>query len=334
MSDSIPLVDLAAERVGGKALLASDEFFAPKENLLRLGRGVFVEEKYTDHGKWMDGWESRRRRGPGHDWCIIRLGLPGTIKAVTVDTNHFSGNHPEACSLDMCEADAGTTGEALAARDDWSKILPTSPLEGHSENHFLVATDRRATHVRLHIYPDGGVARLRIRGEVMPDWASILAGGEAIDLLAIEHGGVPLACSDQFFSEPINLIMPGRSTSMKDGWETRRRRGPGHDWAILHLGRPGVLERLVIDTNHFKGNFPESCSVEGCDAPGATAETLQSDAVTWRELLPRTKLTAHHEHVFERLEDVGALSHVRINSYPDGGISRFRAFGRPVPAVG
>lgn len=334
MNDFTSLIDLAAERTGGRALLASDEFFAGKENLLKPGRGVFIEGKYTDRGKWMDGWESRRKRTPGNDWCIVRLGLPGVVRGVTVDTNHFKGNAPESVSVDSCEASAEATGEALAAAAGWRVLLPRTKVEPHFENRIAALNGGRCTHLRLNIFPDGGVARFRAWGEVAPDWAAILARNEAVDLSAVEQGGLPLACSDAFFSEPRNLIMPGRSECMGDGWETKRRRGPGYDWVVLRLGRRGRIERLVIDTNHFKGNYPDTCDVEVCDAPGAEAESLRPEAArgpAWRPLLGRTKLNAHEERVFAgELLDKGPSTHLRLNIHPDGGVSRLRAFGRPV----
>ena len=328
MTTSDTFVDLAAERVGGIAMAANDEFFAPKENLLKAERGIFVEDEYTERGKWMDGWETRRRREPGNDWCLIKLGIPGVIRAVTVDTNHFRGNHPEACSLDACHAPGDVDAAALDALQSWNEVLPRSPLEGHAENRFGVISTERATHVRLHIYPDGGVARLRVWGDVRPDWTAVMDSGEAVDLLAVGHGGRPVACSDQFFSEPSNLTLPGRSASMKDGWETRRRRGPGHDWVMLALGRRGIVDRLVVDTGHFKGNYPESCSVEGCDLPGATDEEVATLG-NWFEVVPSTPLSADCEHTFAEPGVARPLTHVRLNIFPDGGVSRFRVYGRP-----
>ncbi len=337
MSAHPGLVDLAARRVGGRAVVANDEFFAPKDNLLKPGRGMFIEGKYTDRGKWMDGWETRRRRTPGHDWCIVRLGVPGVIRAVTVDTNHFRGNHPEACSLDAIALPGVPAAKALRElQQGWAEILPRSPLKGHAENELEVRTLLRATHVRLNIYPDGGVARLRVWGEPRPDWARIGAtGGRGpLDLVAVRHGGVPLAASDEFFSEPVNLIMPDRPADMGDGWETRRRRGPGHDWVVLRLGRRGVIERIEIDTTHFKGNYPESCSLEGCDAPGLPGATFPGDDARWRDLLPRTKLKGHTRH---RFEVAGAarvpVTHVRLNIFPDGGVARLRLWGRVVEGM-
>jgi len=197
------LIDLASARLGGKALLASDEFFAPKENLLAPGRGEFIEGKYTDRGKWMDGWETRRRRDSGYDWCVIQLGVPGAIRAITVDTNHFRGNHPAACSVDGASLSGTVARKRLRTLDRaFTEVLARSPLTGHAENRFTVESHTRCTHVRLNIYPDGGVARLRVWGEARPDWQRIARAGRTVDLVAVEHGGLPLATSDQFFSEP------------------------------------------------------------------------------------------------------------------------------------
>lgn len=321
--------DLASERVGGSVLFANDDFFAPKENLVRASTPVFVPHEYTDRGKWMDGWESRRKRIAGHDFCILRLGLPGIIKGLIVDTSYFIGNYPEQCSIEACVAHPSTDAEQLMSPStEWTEILPRSPLEGNSQNIFLIDDPRRFTHLRLHIYPDGGVARLRVHGQVVPDWKRIRAPGEMVDLAAVEQGGQVLVCSDMFFGNRHNLIMPGRALNMGDGWETRRRRGPGHDWTILQLGAPGIIRRAEVDTNHFKGNYPDTCSIEGCYAEGATIADLTRPDWAFRELLPRTKLSAHTRHFFvEELRDIGEITHVRLNIYPDGGVSRLRLHG-------
>ncbi|MDQ6940714.1 MAG: allantoicase [Verrucomicrobiota bacterium] len=328
-ADATPpgLVDLAAARVGGIALLANDEFFAEKENLLKPGRGIFIPEKYTDHGKWMDGWETRRRRTPGNDWCVIQLGLRGVVKQVDIDTNHFLGNHPPFASLDAICLTNGWPPES--EKLDWKPILEKSPLNPGSQNLFAINSGEVWTHLRLNIIPDGGVARLRVYGQVMPDWSKVRAG-ELVDLVAVENGGAPLACSDMFFSSMNNLIMPGRSENMGDGWETKRRRGPGYDWMILKLGLPGAIQKIEVDTNHFKGNYPDTCSIEGCNAaPGSSMEELQQ--VCWLEILPRTKLQADTRQFFEKeLASSGEFTHLRLNIYPDGGVSRLRVWGTPV----
>src|SRR5687768_2358712 len=138
------LIDLAAEKLGGAVVFANDEFFAPRENLLKASAPIFIEGKYTDLGKWMDGWESRRRRTPGFDWCIVRLGLAGRIRGVTVDTSHFKGNYPERCSLEACTMDSHPAPEALTDESlDWLEILSQSQLQGDSQNHFAIESDER-----------------------------------------------------------------------------------------------------------------------------------------------------------------------------------------------
>lgn len=315
------LIDLAAARLGGRALLANDEFFAPKENLLAPGPAIFKEGEYTDRGKWMDGWETRRRREPGHDWCIVALGLPGEIHGVNVDTRHFRGNHPEACSVDGIAAADGMDVDELASSSAWFELLPRTELAGDSDNLIEIPSRDHATHVRLNIYPDGGVARFRCHGVVAPRATS---GGETIDLIAVENGGRPLSCSDRFFSEPSNLIMPGRGADMGDGWETRRRRGPGHDWVIIALGKPGTVRRIEVDTLHFKGNYPASCSLEGCAADGRDVPADDS----WRELAPKTTLEGDTRNVIDIVASE-PVTHVRFNIYPDGGVSRLRLHGEP-----
>jgi allantoicase len=324
MAGFTDLVDLAAARLGGTALLANDEFFANKENLLKLEKPIWIADKYTDRGKWMDGWESRRRRTPGHDWCIIRLGIPGVIRGIVVDTSFFTGNFPSQASLDACVAPASATGEALAsAETSWTGVLSKSELRGDSENRFELSDPRRFTHVRLNIFPDGGVARLRVHGEPVPDWAQILASGADVNVSAIEHGGRAIDCSDKFYSDPQNLLMPYRAANMADGWETKRRRGPGHDWAIIRLGIEAVIRRIEIDTTHFKGNYPDSCSV---DAALVAGEPIAS--MDWEEVLQQTKLGPDASHVFD-LRLAAPAAYVRLNMYPDGGISRLRVFGTP-----
>jgi allantoicase len=301
------LVDLLSERVGGSAIDCNDEFFAPKENLVRASEPVFLEGKYTERGKWMDGWETRRRRTPGHDWCILRLGLPGVIRGFIVDTRHFKGNYPESCSIEGCAH--------LTESPEWEEILRESALRGDAENCFDVDSPRRVTHLRLRIFPDGGVARLRAYGDVIPD-PKRLAAGREVDLAAIENGALVTSASDTFFGSPSKLILPGSATHMGDGWETRRRRGPGNDWCVIKLATEGAVRRVDVDTSHFKGNFPESCSLEACVA------------LMWTDILPRVKLEPDTRHVFEdELLDAGPATHVRFHIYPDGGIARLRVFG-------
>ncbi len=333
MAGFTELVDLADARLGGTVLAANDEFFAEKENLIEPRPPVWNADRYTDRGKWMDGWETRRRRTPGHDWCVIRLGVPGVIRGVVVDTSFFTGNSPPHCSLDGCAAPPDATAAELAsARTQWVEVLPKSELRGDGVNRFEVTSHRRLTHVRLNIFPDGGVARLRVHGEPVPDWNAIMTAagsdeasgsGPVVNVSAVERGGRALDCSDRFYSHPQNLLMPYRAANMGDGWETKRRRGPGHDWAIIRLGIEAIVRRVEIDTTHFKGNYPDTCSLGVARIAGDP-----NDATDWEELLPRSTLRPHAPHVFE-LRLAAPATHVRLNMYPDGGISRLRVFGTP-----
>ncbi len=315
-------VNLAARRLGAGVIAASDEFFGEKENLLRPDPPAHRPHTFGHKGQIVDGWESRRRRAPGHDWALIRLGAPGVIRAVVVDTAHFTGNFPAECSVEACAAEGyPSAAELLDPGRAWVPIVPRSPLAGDSENRFAVADARRFTHLRLTIYPDGGVARLRAEGEVVQD--PRLLDGRPLDLAALENGGTVADASDRFYSPPENMISPGRAAVMGDGWETRRRRGPGHDWVLFRLAAGGHVGQAVLDTSCFLGNAPGAAVLRGCDA----AET-GLDAEDWFELLPRTPLQPDTRHRF-RLGPAASrvVTHVRLEIHPDGGMARLRLFG-------
>jgi allantoicase len=319
------LIDLASELVGGSVISASDEFFAPKENLIKAAEPVFVPDKYTDRGKWMDGWETRRKRSPGHDWCIIRLGPPGMARLLHVDTRHFVGNFPAHCSVD------GTNVESNPNECDWFPVLRKSRLEGGRQNIFDSEHAERLTHVRLNIFPDGGVARLRVFGDVVPDLKKLKSSPEPVDVAAVMNGGRALAASDEFFGSLQNLILPGHPANMGGGWETRRRRGPGYDWIIIQLGSASLIQKISVETEHYKGNYPDRCSMDACNAPEALLQNLIAGKLDWHEILPEWKLDPDAARVFEsELKPAGPATHVRLNIYPDGGISRLRVFGKIV----
>ncbi len=317
----LDLIDLASERLGASVVAANDEFFAPKDALIRAEAPAWREGEYTDRGKWMDGWETRRRRDPGDDWCIIRLGVAGIVRGVDVETTHFKGNYPDACAIDACSVDP-LSGE-------WTELVPRAPLKGDTHNLFAIERAVNATHIRLRIFPDGGVARLRVYGDVVPDWPRLRRRGD-VDLAAVEHGGTVVGCSDMFFGSRHNLIMPGEPRNMGDGWETRRRRGPGHDWTIVKLGAPGTIRRVEIDTRHFKGNAPGACSLEACAANPSALDGAISGPGEWRELVPRVALQPHARQMLDdEVREIGDVCYVRFNIYPDGGIGRLRLFGKP-----
>lgn len=321
------LTDLAAERLGGKTISCSDDFFAEKENLLKPGRGVFIPDKYTDRGKWMDGWESRRKRVQGHDWCIIQLATSGKISGVDIDTNHFLGNHPPHASIEAC-----TIRNFAPASDmeklEWKEILSKSPLHPGSQNFFEINDKNIYSHLRLNIYPDGGVARLKVYGEVFKEWSKINSN-ETVDLAAATNGAKSVLCNDMFFSHMDNLIMPGRGINMGDGWETKRNRTPhNRDWVIIRLAHKGTIQKILVDTCHFKGNYPDSCMIEGCTISLLEEEKLNHDKIKWTTILPQSKLQADHEHVFEKeIASKESFTHARLTIFPDGGISRMRLWG-------
>ena len=318
------LIDLALESNGGRTLLASDDFFASKENLLKPGRGVFIEDKYTDHGKWMDGWESRRKRTDGNDWCILRLGKSGIISEIDIDTNHFIGNFPSHASVDACNMPEFSRLDEIIENDEWIEILSKVELQGDSQNKFKILSSSSFTHLRLHIYPDGGVARFKVYGNPEIQDAS---DNELKDFALCDNGGEMISCSDMHFSHMENLIKPTSGIDMSDGWETKRRRGPGYDWSILKLGSPCTIERVIVDTLHFKGNFPDTCSIEGYYEPDKTQDWFLNDNIEWTELLPNSKLAANQETIFI-LSKNSPITHIRFNIIPDGGVSRLRILGR------
>ncbi|MFO0587067.1 MAG: allantoicase [Polyangiaceae bacterium] len=336
MSSSAPvpeafahLVDLASDVTGAFALFATDDYFAEKENLLRPNAAVWIADKYTDKGKWMDGWESMRKREPGHDHAIIRLGTPGEIHGILADTTHFKGNAPQEVSMDAIEAPDTITAKELADHPGWKEILPRTAVKPDFANALpLPAVSPRTTHVRLHIYPDGGVARLRVYGVVKPDPRTFWRAG-SVDLAAIENGGTIAAVSDQFFGPPSNLLLPGRGVNMGDGWETKRRRTPGSDWCAIRLGRRGVVERFEIDTHFFKGNAPQATLIEAIDATTMTADELDARLhghAPWPVLVQRTPLVQHRRHVIEP-DRPAIVTHLRVHIFPHGGVNRMRIFG-------
>ena len=340
----VGLVDLASREMGGVALACSDDFFAEMKNMLEPGRGVFLEGEYTDRGKWMDGWESRRKRAAGHDWCIVRLGVRGAVRAIDVDTNHFLGNHPPFASVEATFAPHEATVAELE-RASWKEILPQSPLRPGSQNLFAIEGSGACTHLRLRIYPDGGVARFKVWGRPDPDWDRVEVDDETrprvrsgeVDLAALRNGGQTLACSDAFFGPMHHLIAPGRAVNMGGGWETRRKRMPGHDWILVKLGARGAIGMVEIDTNHFKGNFADRVALFGIDAseakitdlvPVGAYASVPSEATEWTMLLPVTKLSASSRHFFRgEIAARGPFTHVRLDVFPDGGVSRLRIWG-------
>jgi allantoicase len=309
--DWTQLPDLASRRLGGSVVAANDEFFAQRENLIKPAAPEFRPDTFTNKGQEYDGWETRRRRAePGdHDWAVVRLGIPGTVHTVVVDTAFFKGNYPPFCAVDGCHVDGYP-----AQPSGWEPIVPRSPLGGDTTNVFTVAGNRRFTHVRLRIFPDGGVARLRVHGTPVPDpqWLTDVP----FDLAALANGGTVVRCSNWFYSPPNNMLQPGESRYMSDGWETARRRDDDHDWAVIRLAAQAIPKVLEIDTTHYKGNAPASVSVTGTN-----------DESAWLPVLPTANLLPDTPHRFRVTADT-PVTHLRLDVHPDGGIARFRAYGQ------
>jgi allantoicase len=316
----VALPDLASRTFGGGIVSANDEFFAAADHLLAPAPPVFTPRTFDHRGQVYDGWETRRRREPGHDYVIVRLGAPGVVHGVDVDTAFFTGNYPPHASVDGCAVD-GYPGAAALRAATWTPLVSRSPLAGDSRNLFTVDVPNRFTHVRLTIYPDGGVARLRVHGEVVPDPRLL---PDVFDVAAAEHGGLVTGCSDMFYGHPQNMLMPGLAASMGDGWETSRRRDDGNDWVLVQLAAPAVVDLADLDTRHFKGNAPGRASLRGVDARTGSLD----EPGDWFDVLPAVPLSPDTPHRF-RVAPARAATHVRLDIFPDGGMARLRLFARP-----
>ncbi|RFS85045.1 allantoicase [Actinomadura spongiicola] len=318
MTGFTSLPDLAVRTLGGSVIAASDESFAAKENLLNPWKPEFRPGTFGPKGQLYDGWETARRRGPGHDWALVRLGLPGRIAGVVIDTAWFTGNFPPHASVEACFVD-GHPSPAELSHADWVEIVPRSALKGDAEHAFVAAEpDRVFTHVRLSVFPDGGVARLRVHGHVTPDPEFLT--GLTVDLAALENGARVRDCSDGFYSSADNMLFPGPARTQAEGWETARRRGGGNDWALIALAGRGSIRLAEIDTTNLKFNAPAEFELVGFDEwppPDERASPLV--------LIPRTRLRPDTRHRFRlRSPEVTA---VRVDIHPDGGLARLRLWG-------
>jgi allantoicase len=321
-----PALDLASRWLGGTVMAASDESFGAKESLLFPAEPVFEPGHYGPHGEIVDGWETRRRRQPGHDWTLIRLGTPGTITSIEVDTRFFTGNYPESCRIEACGAEGYPGPDELnESGTEWAEIVPRSALRGDARTSFPVSDQHRYTHLRLSIFPDGGVSRLRAYGQVIPDPRGLEQ--LTIDLASQEHGGLVIDSSDSFYTSAQLLNRPGQARSMGEGWETRRRRGPGYDYAIIRLAFPGQIRLIVADTAHFRYNASAAIAVHASTDPQP-----QPGSPDWQPLLPETRLQPDTKHTFPVTCPDPAAS-IRVDAIPDGGLSRIRAIGTISPTA-
>ncbi|MFC7533680.1 allantoicase [Actinoplanes sp. GCM10030250] len=315
MEDFLALPDLASRAFGGGVVSANDEFFATADHLVLPHQPGHAPKTFDHKGQVYDGWETRRRREAGDDFAIVRLGAPGVMHGIDIDTAFFTGNYPPYASVEAV-AVPGYPGPAELDGADWAEVLPRSPLKGDSSNLFAVTDRRRWTHVRLRIFPDGGVARLRVHGEVVPD-PDLLP--KVFDVAAAEYGATVVDCSNMFYGHPQRMLMPGLAQNMGDGWETSRRRDDANDWIVVSLAAPARLRFADLDTSHFKGNAPGAATLTGRDERRPDRE--------WIPLLPRVALRPDTPHRF-RIAKAPEVTHVRLDIFPDGGMARLRLHGR------
>ena len=318
------LIDLAQPRLGTKVIYKTDDFFASANRIINPTEPVFKVGVFDKHGKWMDGWESRRKRTAGHDYIIIKLGKPGTIKKVDVDTSHFNGNQPAMISIEGANSNSNKINQLK-----WQPLLSEKKTKANSHHYFTVNSDKVFTHIKFNIFPDGGVARLRLYGSIAK---SSKLKNKKINLASLLDGSSVIACNNEHFGKAENILAPGKAKNMGDGWETRRRRGKGFDWLILNSLDGKEIDKIEISTHHFKGNFPSHCSLQAAYLPKSkNSKQIVKSSNTWKYLLKDAKLSANKVHVFKNnLMKKDKINFIKINIFPDGGISRFRIYGKSI----
>jgi len=318
------LIDLAQPRLGTKVIYKTDDFFASANRIINPTEPVFKVGVFDKHGKWMDGWESRRKRTAGHDYIIIKLGKPGTIKKVDVDTSHFNGNQPAMISIEGANLNSNKINQLK-----WQPLLSKKKTKANSHHYFTVNSDKVFTHIKFNIFPDGGVARLRLYGSIAK---SSKLKNKKINLASLLDGSSVIACNNEHFGKAENILAPGKAKNMGDGWETRRRRGKGFDWLILNSLDGKEIDKIEISTHHFKGNFPSHCSLQAAYLPNSkNSKQIVKSSNTWKYLLKDAKLSANKVHVFKNnLMKKDKINFIKINIFPDGGISRFRIYGKSI----
>ncbi|MDC1177997.1 allantoicase [Candidatus Pelagibacter sp.] len=317
------LIDLAQPRLGSKVIFKTDDFFASANRIIDPSSPVFKEGLFNKNGKWMDGWESRRKRTPGHDYLIIKLGKPGSISKVNVDTSHFNGNQPSMISIDACNSKSNNIKSFK-----WKNLVSKKKTKANSHHIFKTSSKSVFTHIKLNIFPDGGVARLRLYGSISKENNNF--GKKTINLASLLDGASVVACNNEHFGKAENILAPGKAKNMGDGWETRRRRDKGFDWLILNSIDGEMIDKIEISTHHFKGNFPSHCSLQAAYIPTKkSSSSIVNSSNNWKTLMNKTTLKANKTHTFKNtLMKKNKINFIKINIFPDGGISRFRIFGK------
>ena len=319
------MINLAQQRLGAKVVYQTDQFFAKAARIIKPEDPIFIPNKFDNHGKWMDGWETRRKRKKGHDYLIIRLGKASTISKVNIDTSHFNGNQPDLASIEACYSKKNVPDKKIK----WKTILNKKKTKPNSHNIFNIKNKSVFTHVKLNIFPDGGVARLRLFGEIAVN--KIKFGKKIINLSSLLNGASIIGYNNEHFGKAENILAPGKAKNMGDGWETRRRRDKGNDWLILNSIDGTSIDKIEISTHHFKGNFPSHCSLQAIYSSTKNSKKIVNSSKSWKYLLNNTKLSANKTHTFKNnLMKNEKINYIKINIFPDGGISRFRIFGKKI----
>jgi len=319
------LIDLAQPRLGSKVIFKTDDFFASANRIIDPSPAVFKEGLFDKNGKWMDGWESRRKRTSGHDFLIIKLGKSGSINKVDVDTSHFNGNQPSMISLEGCYSKSKNIKDLK-----WKTLIGKKKTKANSHHMFRSSSKSIFTHIKLNIFPDGGVARLRLYGSISKENNKF--GNKTINLASLLNGASVIACNNEHFGKAENILAPGKAKNMGDGWETRRRRDKGFDWLILNPINGKKIDKIEISTHHFKGNFPSHCSLQAAFVPNKkSSSSIIKNSVKWKFLLNKVNLSANKTHAFKNiLMKNDKINFIKINIFPDGGISRFKIFGKSI----
>ena len=319
------LIDLAQPRLGSKVIFKTDDFFASANRIINPSPAVFKEGLFDKNGKWMDGWESRRKRTSGHDFLIIKLGKSGSINKVDVDTSHFNGNQPSMISLEGCYSKSKNIKDLK-----WKTLIGKKKTKANSPHMFKSSSKSIFTHIKLNIFPDGGVARLRLYGSISKENNKF--GNKTINLASLLNGASVIACNNEHFGKAENILAPGKAKNMGDGWETRRRRDKGFDWLILNPINGKKIDKIEISTHHFKGNFPSHCSLQAAFVPNKkSSSSIIKNSVKWKFLLNKVNLSANKTHKFKNiLMKNDKINFIKINIFPDGGISRFKIFGKSI----
>ena len=318
------LIDLAQPRLGTKIIYKTDDFFASANRIISPSNPIFKEGVFDKHGKWMDGWESRRKRTAGHDYIILKLGKPGKISKIDVDTSHFNGNQPAMVSLEGAYSHSNKINQLK-----WQVLLSKKKTKADSHHFFSISNKKTFTHIKFNIFPDGGVARLRLYGSITK---SHNFKNKKINLASLLDGASVVACNNEHFGKAENILAPGKAKNMGDGWETRRRRGKGYYWLILNSIDGKEIDKIEVSTHHFKGNFPSHCSLQGSFMPTSkSSKQIVNSSSNWKYLLKDAKLSSNKVHIFKNnLMKKEKINHIKINIFPDGGISRFRIFGKKI----